>query len=489
MTIDTRYFNPVYWHIDEALRNPSIRRLLIYGGSSSSKTYSITQSSVINALQEDNSTLIFRKESTTINNSVYADFKKLSHWINEILTNENNPPFFEILSRLIRYPNGMFSFHGLDDPEKIKGVAGYKRIFFNELSKFDVTDWEEANRRLRGLPNQKLIADWNPIDENHWIKKEIIDNEKWIPLSNEVSSPDIPKGTNTTLCDTSWKKINEAGDTMLIKTSFMDNYWVVGSPCGKYGFVDRHTIANFEKMRREKPNQYQVYGLGEWGTFRVGGEFWKQFDIDRHVRPVPFLPDNSVHVSVDINVIPYITQTLWQFKDNQLRQFDELCARDPENTAAKAAQKVAKYLNHIGYSGVVHIYGDASGKNRSVIEKNTFFGKYFEEMRKYYVVNDRVMKNNPSVAMSAAFINDIYEGFTPFSIAIGDNCTLSKQDYNTVKEDMDGGMVKESTKDPATGVKYEKNGHISDAKRYFICRILKNEYDTFLAKHKKNGIR
>jgi hypothetical protein len=163
--------------------------------------------------------------------------------------------------------------------------------------------------------------------------------------------------------------------------------------------------------------------------------------------------------------LPYITQTLWQFDDkhNQLRQFEELCARDPENTAAKAAQKVARYLNHIGYSGVMHVYGDPSGKHRSAIEKNTFYGKYFEELRKYYVVNDRIIRTPPLVAMSAAFINDIYEGLTPFSIVIGDNCLLSKQDYNTVKEDKDGGMVKQSVQDAVT--KCKAVFHLSDIQK------------------------
>ncbi|MDR1173158.1 MAG: hypothetical protein LBL24_11965 [Bacteroidales bacterium] len=40
------------------------------------------------------------------------------------------------------------------------------------------------------------------------------------------------------LCGTSRKEINEAGDTILIKTSYLDNWWVVGSPCGTFGFVD-----------------------------------------------------------------------------------------------------------------------------------------------------------------------------------------------------------------------------------------------------------
>ena len=479
MKIDKRYFNPVYWHIDAALKDPKIRTILTYGGSSSSKTYSITQSVVINSLTEDNSMIIFRKVSTGIRNSVYADFAMRAKWLNEHIPNVFEIQAWEIRNKL---SGAKFVFKGLDDTEKIKGIAGFKRIYLNELSEFHEADWDEANRRLRGRDNQQIIADWNPIDEQHWIKTELIDKDTWV---------DLP---NTGLCDTSWVKKNATGDTILIKTSYRDNFWVVGSPCGTFGNKDEHALANFEKMRVQKPNQYQVYGLGEWGTFRVGGEFWKQFDIDRHVQPVEYLKDKAVHVSVDVNVLPYISQSLWQVNihtetnKTQLRQFAELCARDPENTATKAAQKVARYLQHLGHNDLVFLYGDASGSNRSAIDNTTFYAKYLEELRKYYVVYDRIMTYNPSVSMSAAFINDIYEGITQFAILIGDNCLLSKQDYNIVKEDKEGKMLKPKVTDPVTGQSYEPNGHLSDAKRYFICKVLAPEYEMFLARQKNRGV-
>jgi hypothetical protein len=46
-------------------------------------------------------------------------------------------------------------------------------------------------------------------------------------------------------------------------------------------------------------------------------------------------------------------------------------------------------------------------------------------------------------------------------------------------------MVKEKTTNPDTGITFEKNGHLSDTKRYFIIKILEKEYKEFITKRKK----
>jgi len=474
VVFDKKLFNPSYWHIDDALQDERIRMLLIYGGSSAAKTYSIAQCNLKDTLCSELNVLTLRKESVTIMTTVYRTFEEIAKKIND------KHKFFDFYNFRIDCPMGQIMFKGLDDPEKVKGLDSFNRVFLNELSKFDESDLDEVKRRLRGRPNQKIICDWNPISEEHWIKTNLIDTDEWVeqPLM-------LPNNHDSKLDELSKKWINISGNTILIKTTYRDNYWVVGSPNGNYGFKDVHTLDNFEDMRTKKPNQYMVYGLGEWGSFRVGGEFWKQFSIDKHVRYVNYLPTKSIHVTVDVNRYPYISQTLWQINGKEIRQFNELCASDPGNTAKKAAQKVAKYLDDINYEGVIYLYGDASGRNKSATDNSSFFDLYFLELKSHYHVIDRIMRSNPSVQLSAAFVNEIYEGNTEFSIVIGDNCKLSIKDYNTVKEGKDGEMVKEKITDPNTGIPYEKNGHLSDAKRYFICNILEYEYKEFIKKRKK----
>ena len=476
---DYRLFNPLYWHIEEAFKNPDIRNILIYGGSSASKTYSISQNLIYNSLVEDNSTIIFRKESTTIDESVYADFKVLASSINEY------GDYFIIQDRKIKTDRSRFIFSGMDDPEKIKGVSQFKRTYLNELSKFDHDDWKEVQRRMRGRPNLQIVADWNPISEQHWIKTEIIDKDKWFDLAKEINGNPL-----TRLSENSYKKINKDGDTILIKVTYMDNYWVVGSPCGTYGFYDKHTINNFEKSRLTDYEDYRVYALGEWGVIRTGGEFFHAFDGSKCVKKIVFSPKNAIHVSVDNNVLPYITVTLHQFDEEskKLTQIHEICAEDPFNTVSKSGEMTRLWLEGIGYEEKLFLYGDASTKSGNTIddEKRSFLDKFIEQLEKSYIVEDRVPKSNPSVALSGEFINAVWSGELPYSILINETCEKSINDYRCVKKDVNGGILKTRIKNKVTGQSYEEFGHCSDTLRYITVKVFEKEYIKFSNRRKRN---
>ena len=57
-------------------------------------------------------------------------------------------------------------FKGLDTEGKVKGIEGFTYLLFDEIDQFEQEEWVQANLSLRGLPNQKLFATWNPVDEN-----------------------------------------------------------------------------------------------------------------------------------------------------------------------------------------------------------------------------------------------------------------------------------------------------------------------------------
>jgi hypothetical protein len=128
----------------------------------------------------------------------------------------------------------------------------------------------------------------------------------------------------------------------------------------------------------------------------------------------------------------------------------------------------------------VYIYGDPSGNNRGTIDYNSssFFDKFAQELRdEGYTVSMRVAKAHPEVALSAAYINEIYQyGKDGYSIEIGEHCKVSIDDYQSVQEDKNGTMLKTKVKDKETGKTYEPNGHYSDAKRYFITSYLDREF-------------
>jgi PBSX family phage terminase large subunit len=472
-----RGFNPLFWHILPLLRDPKIRYIKVEGGSSAAKTYTICQALLIDGFQNEYSSMVFRRQLVDVVDSIYASFKMAMSGL--------QLDYYEQQQHLFKGKDGKSDvrFRGLEDEENIKGIEKFNVVYFNEFNQFEEHLFDQAKLRLRGRPNQKFICDWNPVSSELWQYKNDIDLQEWdeLPLfieGNEYSqlNPEY-----------SFKRINKAGDTVWIKVTYRDNYWVVGRPNGG-GFIDQQTLDNFEKLRTQKPHLYRIYANGERGIMRTGAEFWKQFNEDKHVKPLKYDNETTIHISLDENVNPYVTISAWQIIEKEIRQVYEIPCKNPDNNAPKAAQKLIKWLNQIAYKDVVYIYGDPSADKRSTVDENSrsFYDKFIEGLKTagFRIVN-RVEKSAPEVALSAAFINDIYEyEHAGYSITIGDNCTTSIYDYISAKEDKDGKMLKEKVKDKVTGVTYEPVGHFSDAKRYFICSLLKSEFNKYKSRGK-----
>jgi hypothetical protein len=176
-------------------------------------------------------------------------------------------------------------------------------------------------------------------------------------------------------------------------------------------------------------------------------------------------------------------------KDKAIRQIHEIAAKTPNNNAVKAAILLAKYLDSLKYENIVYVYGDPSASAKSTVDVNSasFFDKYIEVLKQSgYKVISRVKKSMPEIAMSANFINEIYESeLLGFSINIDPSCVISIEDYYSVKHDQEGKMQKTKAKDPTTGVTFEPYGHFSDAKRYFIMTLLASEFEQYKSKQSK----
>lgn len=471
-------FNPLFWHILAALRDSSIRHIFVEGGGGAAKTYSICQAILIDGFVNEYSTLVFRRQLVDVRDSIYAAFKKSSRGL--------ELDYYDYQQHLFKGKDDKSNirFRGLDDEESIKGIEDFNVVYFNEFNQFEETLHDQANIRLRGKENQKLVYDWNPVSSKLWQYTNLIDQDAWEELPLHIEG----RAGSELNKEYSFKRINKAKDTIWIKTTYRDNHWIVGRPSGG-GYVDVHTLANFENMREKKPNLYRIYANGERGIIRTGGGFWKSFDEDRHIGNVRVNIKNTIHISCDQNVVPYVTLSFWQIEGKHLMQVHELPCKEPHNNAPKSAKQTVKWLDSIGYEDVVYVYGDPSGNNRSVVDENSssFFDRYLRELRDagYHVVN-RVQPSHPSVSLSAAFINEIYESeYLGYRITISDRCITSTDDYANAKEDDDGKMLKTKIKDKVTGQTYEPVGHFSDTKRYFITSILKTDFKQFASKKSK----
>lgn len=477
LRLSRKWFNPLYFILNEIIKDNRIRLVLVYGGKSSAKTVSISQILAKECFLRKANTIAFRKESVLIQTTLKKSFNLA---INTLRLRDG----FERLQFQYRSISGAeIVLKGLDDPEKAKGIESYKYVYLDELNHFEASEFEQFNLSLRGIEGQKIFASWNPVSETSWVKKELVDSYEWEDTDKFSALPS----------DSSFVRISTDGKAILILTSYPDNYWIVGSHCGTYGYRDDNLIAEYERLKTKNFNSYRVNVLGEWGKIQSGNEFWKQFDETKHVAKVLPDPSTTIHVSLDENVNPYVTCTVWQIipGTKTIKQVHEILSKSPDNNAPKAAKQLAGWLKKIEYKDVIFVYGDPSAGKRSTVDENnaSFYDKYIEVLTKEgFRVQRRVGKSAPEVALSAAFINDIYESnLFGWRITISDTCIKSIDDYLIVKEDPAGKMLKEKVKDKQTGITYEPNGHISDAKRYIIIELLKADWLKYKQRQKPGG--
>jgi PBSX family phage terminase large subunit len=502
MLINFKQLNPVGFHLMKLLQDIIIRLIILYGGSSSGKSYSVAQLILLMTLYDGENTLVMRKVGASINKTIYEDFKVAARQLGVF----NLFKFKDGVRQIVCIDNGAkIDFGGLDDPEKIKGISNYKRVFMDEWSEYESEDFKQVRKRLRGKVGQQIITAFNPIKETHWIKKEIFDVEKWHDIPMEVSIAGRPIPSELTqvksirmnepkmILNPRTKEYEEhAPDTVVIQSTYLNNFWVVGSPDGTYGYYDEQCIADFEKDRINDPDYYNVYALGEWGVLRTGSEFFGSFNRGQHSREVEYDPRLPIHLSVDNNVLPYISFTFWQVDTSNgydIRQIDEICAESPNNTVRKAAKLVAERIKQYNPEAV-YLHGDASTRAANNIddEKRSWLDLLIDCLAKEGVeVIDCVGNKNPSVSLSGEFINAIYDNtFPEITLTIGENCKTSIEDYMSVQKDVNGAILKTRVKNKITMQTYEEHGHLSDTKRYIVVDILKDEFTAFSNQRKRN---
>ena len=503
MKLERELFSPNAFWLWRYTLDKSVRFIVLYGGSSSGKSFSVAQFFAILAFYEGCNMLVMRKVGASIEKTIYADFRAAINGIDglaECCRFKQNSIVFN--------DGGKIDFSGLDDPEKIKGISQYKRVFLDELSEYDETDFKQIRLRLRGQEGQQIVAAFNPISEEHWIKKKWFDRETWkdIPMALTIGNETLPQE----LCAVKSVRMNSeklilnpntgeydrhAPDTIVIQSTYLNNFWVVGSPDGKYGYYDQQAIATFENDRINDPDYYQVYALGEWGHLRTGAEFFPSFNRGVVCGKFKYNPELPIHISMDSNVLPYVTATFFQkeYKHDdvqQVTQIDELPIESPNNSARKAAKVIAGRLREYGYADKVYLHGDASGKAANTIDDNnrSFFDLVIDELEhEGFEVLDCIGNKNPSVATTGEFINAVWDGRVPgVSIRIDNDCTTSIDDYQAVQKDENGAIAKQKVTNPVTKQKYEAQGHVSDTLRYIVHDLLRQQYTEFSMGRKRS---
>jgi len=198
------------------------RYQILYGGAGGGKSHKIARKILIRVLSEKHNYLIVRKVDRTIKRSVFALIKNIiSAWglTQEFLINNTDKTMIHKAS------GSQMMFTGLDDVEKLKSIEGVTSIWMEEATEGSQEDFDQLDLRLRGEHGvlKQFTLSFNPISDQHWIKKVFFDD----PIDNVFT----------------------------LKTTYLDNQ-----------FIDDAYKQVLESKKKTNPRFYKIYALGDWGT-------------------------------------------------------------------------------------------------------------------------------------------------------------------------------------------------------------------------------
>ena len=186
------------------------------GGTRSGKTFNILLFIIFHYCQTHTSKTITicRKTFPAVRSSVMRDFiniLKQHNIYNEVNHNKSNSEY--------NLNNNLIEFISVDQPQKIRGRKR-EFLFINEANELDYEDWQQLIFRT----TEKIVLDYNPSDEYHWIYDKVLNRD----------------------------------DVEFYKTTYLDNK-----------FLDDSIITEIERLRETDEQYWQIYGLGEKGISKA----------------------------------------------------------------------------------------------------------------------------------------------------------------------------------------------------------------------------
>ena len=271
---------------------------------------------------------------------------------------------------------------------------------------------------------------------------------------------------------------------------------------------EKNLPPNFiDNQKKRMSESEQLLFIDGFPFAKTGSEYFTEFSRQKHVIPakiVPFDFNNTFHITLDFNAVPYATlisvQTRYVTKffndqtdekkdfledgDTGFRPIEvlqifiqkEFLGRPPENDTDVVCEKFCDWLNVNEANPDVFGYGDATGRNRFAgIGTLSNFKIVRNVIEKYFYYEEKVRKANPPNRLRRNFMNRLFAGkFPDIEIYISDECTETIRDFEFLKQATDGSKFKEKEIDKSTGQSFEKIGHTSDAVEYFICEICRD---------------
>ncbi len=222
------------------------RVIVLVGGLGSGKSFSVVKEVEQSALQWPGMPMaVYRKTMPALRDSTLHEFRAHS---------DSNLGTFKMREDKYLYVNNSFvNFRGLDDPAKAKS-SNYALIVMEEAEEFSLEDFRRLNERVRapGSWPHRIILVLNPVDEDHWIYNQFVENaEEW----------------------------NKMGGLKVLHFSTYDNIGNLPP-----GYIEQVTVGL-------DPDEINRYIHGQWGTVTKGEPVYaKILNPAIHLRKVTQYP-------------------------------------------------------------------------------------------------------------------------------------------------------------------------------------------------------
>lgn len=307
MTTELRVkVTPLYERLHNAVGTLSeLSTIVEYGGAGSSKSHSIAQF-IVRLLDEYSGLKIAvgRKTFPAHRTSAMALIIQLLRdygIYDEQDHNKTENTYYRNGNSILFFSMG----EGESGREKIKS-ANFNLVWLEEATEFDVLDYRQLKLRLRNPAPEGwhnfIILSHNPIDENHWIKTELIDKDPSVITHH---------------------------------STFQDN-----------PFLSREYIKTLTNLINEDENYYRVYALGEWG--RLENLVYRNWQV------VDYLPQGKFCYGMDFGFVnPSVIVKVVLAEDGQLYIDERLY---------KTGITISDMIEHMTHEDRGDIYADPSAK-------------------------------------------------------------------------------------------------------------------------------
>lgn len=235
---------------------------------------------------------------------------------------------------------------GSDKADKLKSIKDPTHIWCEEFDQFTFEDFMELFPTLRTIRGKnEFWGTFNAyaVHEEHWVLKTFFpEHYNGVATNGEATLQGI------SICK--------------ILANYYDNY-----------FIDRE---DYEKKLRLacSGNDMLFQGLanGAWGVTDNTNPWLYNFDYEKHVKDLPFLPAYDVYLSFDFNNDPFAC-TAWQMSPVKGDPRHSFLHCIKEFTGVMKVEEMCARIKTTFPGSILHVTGDRSGSNEDIGRNQTLY--------------------------------------------------------------------------------------------------------------------